>query len=83
MIHHGVGDYRLALCPDGKLRRVEPGLQCVVDGVPFLLADGRTREGVSRSETLRALGNAIVPHIAAAFVRAYMEARGLPPAAAS
>ena len=70
-------------CLDGKARRTQSGIRVLVDGLPFVLADGRTREGVSRSGTLRALGNAIVPHIAAAFVRAYMEARGLPPAAAS
>jgi hypothetical protein len=60
---------------DGNKRRVEPGLECLVDGVPFRLADGRTREGASRSALLRGFGNAIVPEVAAVFIRAFIEAR--------
>jgi DNA (cytosine-5)-methyltransferase 1 len=62
-------------CRDGKARRVEPSLECLVDGVPFRLADGRTREGTSRSAILKGFGNAIVPQVAAVFIRAFIEAR--------
>lgn len=61
-------------CADGKARRIEPGIFTVVDGVPFRLADGRTVEGVSRAATLKGIGNAIVPQVAAEFVRAFLEA---------
>lgn len=60
-------------CLDGKTRRTQPGLQPLVDGLPFRLADGRTREAVSRQAVLRGIGNAIVPQVAATFVRAFME----------
>lgn len=62
--------YALIPCGDGKTRRVEPGLQPLVDGFPFILVDGRTAP-VSRSQVLRGIGNAIVPQVAAAFIRAY------------
>lgn len=61
-------------CADGKARRIKPGILTVVDGVPFRLADGRTVEGVSRAATLKGIGNAIVPQVAAEFVRAFLEA---------
>jgi DNA (cytosine-5)-methyltransferase 1 len=48
-------------CLDGKARRVEPGIFPLAHGVP------------GRVGRLRAYGNAIVPQVAAAFVRAYME----------
>jgi DNA (cytosine-5)-methyltransferase 1 len=60
-------------CADGKARRTQPGLQPLVDGVPFRLADGRTG-GTSRAKALRGIGNAIVPQVAALFVRAFLEA---------
>ena len=65
-------DYTLLPCRDGKTRRIESGLQPLVDGVPFRLADGRTREGVSRAAVLKGIGNAIVPQVAAAFLRAFL-----------
>src|SRR5690606_33855382 len=48
-------------CADGKARRIKPGLEPLVDGIP------------GRVALLRGAGNAIVPQVAAAFVRAYME----------
>jgi DNA (cytosine-5)-methyltransferase 1 len=48
-------------CRDGKARPVEPGLLPLAHGAP------------ARVGRLRAYGNAIVPQVAAAFVRAFME----------
>jgi DNA (cytosine-5)-methyltransferase 1 len=52
-------------CTDGKWRPVEPGAQPLAHGIP------------NRVGRLRAYGNAINPHQAAEFIRAYAEARGL------
>lgn len=49
--------------PKGKYRRVKPGVCLLAHGIP------------SRVAKLRALGNAIVPELAAEVVRAYMETR--------
>lgn len=46
---------------DGKARRVEPGIRLLAHGVP-----GRVGQ-------LRALGNAIVPAVAARFIASYMD----------
>lgn len=48
------------LCGDGKTRRIEPGLSPLVDGFS------------GRVGLLRGYGNAIVPQVAATFVKAYM-----------
>lgn len=48
---------------DGKARRVKPGIRLLAHGIP------------NRVGALRGYGNAIVPQQAAAFVKAYMEAR--------
>jgi DNA (cytosine-5)-methyltransferase 1 len=52
-------------CRDGKSRPVEPGIQPLAHGVS------------ARVGKLRAAGNAIVPQVAAAFVRSSIEARRL------
>lgn len=69
-------DCEFVPCEDGKSRRVESGLSCLVDGVPFRLADGRTGEGSSRVQILKGLGNAIVPQVAAQFVMAFLDSQG-------
>jgi hypothetical protein len=66
--------YDIIPCLDGKARRVESGAQCLVDGVSFRLADGRTLQDISRRALLKGFGNAIVPEAAAVFIRAFMEA---------
>ena len=48
-------------CADGKQRPTQPGLRPLADGVPNGLGQ------------LRAYGNAIVPDLAATFIKSYME----------
>lgn len=50
-------------CPDGKYRPIKSGIHMLADGVP------------ARVGKLRAYGNAIVPQVAAEFIKAYMECR--------
>lgn len=66
-------DFDIAQCADGKARRIEPCSQPLVNGVPFRLADGRTLKGASRKEVLKGIGNAIVPQVAAEFIKAFMQ----------
>jgi DNA (cytosine-5)-methyltransferase 1 len=56
-------DYDLVPCSDGKARRVGPGIQPLAHGVS------------ARVGKLRAAGNAIVPQVAAEFIKAFMEIR--------
>lgn len=51
------------LCPDGKSRPVKPGIRLLANGVPC------------RTPKLRAYGNAIVPQVAAEFIKAYKDSR--------
>ncbi len=60
-------------CRDGKARPVEPGTFPLVDGAAFRVGSGSAFEGRSRTGMLRAYGNAIVPQVAAAFVRAFLD----------
>lgn len=76
---------------DGSSRRIEPGLAPLAYGIPRSVADARARlAGMvdvttgtlrdarrCRTGSLRGYGNAIVPQVAAAFVRAYMAARAV------
>lgn len=61
--------------PNGTLvaRRLESGLVPVVDGLSFLLADGRARQDAPRGQILKGIGNAIVVPLAALFVESVME----------
>jgi DNA (cytosine-5)-methyltransferase 1 len=52
-------------CADGKARRTEPGIFPLADGVP------------GRVGLLRGYGNAIVPQVAAEFIKAYMDIKEL------
>jgi len=54
--------YDVIPCADGKARRIEPTIQPLAHGVS------------GRVGLLRGAGNAIVPQVAATFVRAFMEA---------
>lgn len=56
-------DVEFIPCRDGKARPVKPGVRLLAHGIP-----GRVAQ-------LRGLGNAIVPAIAAEFVRAFMESK--------
>lgn len=58
-------DFQWVVCHDGKARRIQSGLQPLGNGFP------------ARVGRLRSYGNAIVPQVGAAFVTAYMQARGL------
>lgn len=52
-------------CADGRQRRFKSGIPLLVDGVSA---------GLGRSSRLRGYGNAIVPQVAAAFVKSFVEA---------
>lgn len=50
-------------CTDGKTRRIEPGSFPLAHGIP------------ARLVRLRGYGNAIVPQVAAQFIKAFIEIR--------
>lgn len=54
----------LTYCLDGKTRRIGSGIQPLAHGVP------------ARVGKLRAAGNAIVPQVAAEFIKAFMDTEG-------
>lgn len=72
------------LCTDGKHRRVplpESGIQPLAYGIPRGLGKGRSKDqrmAISAARNcrvgqLKGYGNAIVPHLAAMFIRAFMD----------
>lgn len=59
---------------DGKVRRVEPGVRLLVDGISPWVAGMRTSsKTASRQVALKGFGNAIVPELAAEVIAAWME----------
>lgn len=67
-------------CRDGKARRVKPGLPLLASRLPTGMvpsSDCSIEEAQATSEArvmrLRGYGNAIVPQVAAEFIKAYME----------
>lgn len=74
-------DYDIIPCRDGKARRVGRGVQPLAHGISRSLGRGQPelarlvrRARANRVGRLRAYGNAIVPQVAAVFVRAVLEA---------
>jgi hypothetical protein len=62
-------------CGDGKTRPIplEPDVQPLVNGVPKAMdSEGNPRK-YSYSGSLKGIGNAIIPQVAAEFISAYME----------
>ena len=60
----GWGNTRWLPCGDGKARPIEPGIMPLADGIP------------NRVGQIRAYGNAIVPQVAAKFIRAARDSVG-------
>ena len=61
-------------CRDGKYRPIESGIKPLVDGVPRGMvhsSDPRNTQE-ARAMRLKGYGNAIVPQVAAEFIRAFM-----------
>ena len=58
-------DFDLLPFSDGKTRRIKPGIEPLAHGIP------------GRVGRLRGYGNAIVPRVAAEFIRAYLDEVGL------
>ena len=81
----GGHDYAIVYCRDGKSRRIpdaQSGILPLAHGIPRdlgrrfpQLARMVASARANRVGRLRAYGNAIVPGVAAAFIRAYLEAR--------
>lgn len=71
-------------CTDGTQRRVGAGVQPLAYGIPKGLGRGKSElsrmgrsSGHNRVGRLRGYGNAIVPELAAVFIRSFMEIVGL------
>lgn len=65
---------RLILCRDGKIRRIpaEPAFYPLAHGIPTRMAADSSLETQPATEVLRGYGNAIVPQVAAIFIKAAM-----------
>ena len=75
-------DFRIIPCTDGKARRIGRSVFPLVDGVPRDLGRGQPELGKlargargNRVGRLKGYGNAIVPQVAAEFIKAFMETR--------
>jgi DNA (cytosine-5)-methyltransferase 1 len=74
-------DIEWLYCRDNKYRPVKPGIKPLVDGIPRrVVRSGDSGEPINANETaearvmrLKGYGNAIVPQVAAEFIRAFME----------
>ena len=74
---------RFIPCLDGKTRRIGPGVQPLAHGIPRDLGRGQPELGrmakrarKNRVGRLRGYGNAIVPQVAALFVRVFLAEKG-------
>jgi DNA (cytosine-5)-methyltransferase 1 len=75
-------DFDLVPCADGKTRRVKSGLQCLVNGIPAGVVPGsdpslQEVEATTEARVMRlkGYGNAIVPQLAAEFIKAFMQVK--------
>ena len=71
----GNSDIEWLYCRDGKYRPIESGLKPLVDGVPRGVvhsSDPRNTQE-ARAMRLKGYGNAIVPQVAAEFIKAFYE----------
>ena len=69
------GELDWLYCRDGKYRPIESGIKPLVDGVPRGMvhsSDPRNTQE-ARAMRLKGYGNAIVPQVAAEFIRAFMD----------
>lgn len=71
----GNSDIEWLYCRDGKYRPIESGIKPLVDGVPRgMVHSGDPRNTQeARAMRLKGYGNAIVPTLAAEFIKSYME----------
>lgn len=70
-------DFQTVEYQPGNRRRIKCGIDLLVNGLSFKLADGRSRTDASRKTLLHGFGNAINPYVAAEFIKAYMEVEGI------
>ena len=73
-------DFRIVNCRDEKARRIEPGIEPLVNGIPDCVVCGgnscascAANTSEARVMRLKGYGNAIVPPVAAEFIRACFE----------
>lgn len=74
-------DYTWLQCADGKQRPIKPGISPLAHGIPGdVVQGGDTSIPVNETQETRRMrlhgyGNAIVPQVAAVFIKAFMDAR--------